>query len=171
MMRHAIALLGLAFAFTVTAGEPPPTCREDARVEYNDPADPAFGYARNGRKVVLGAIDWDSTKQESVKDLEKNWSLHRTRWYIQTVPDTMRPGPWTTNVYVLGRGGSDRPLHIRVDDHKAGGVKLKWINENLLFVEVWWGTLGATDYILDIENKKWLYAMDANFTEVHAQCD
>jgi hypothetical protein len=145
--------------------------REDAHIQYTDLAVDRFHKVTIGAKVVLGAIDWDSANQEGVKDLKRILAPQRTHWYIQTEPDTMHEGPWSTDVYVFGRGRSDRPLHIHVDGHASGGVRPKWISDNLLFIRVWWGRLGATDYILDIEQQKWLYAMDADFSEIQDQCE
>ena len=157
-------MLSMAIS-TLSAESQSPPCREGARVQYTDPADDRWHKSAIGAKVALGAIDKDSAALRAVKDLKSNWSPQNTRRYVQTEPDTMQEGPWSTDVYVFGRRQSDRILQVHIDGHTSGGVRPKWINDNLLFIEVWWGRLGATDYILDIEHQKWMYSMDADFSE------
>ncbi len=91
-------LMLLVTTSTFSAEAQPPMCREGAHVQYTDPAIDTFQNAANGAKVVLDSVDWNSVKQESVKDLKKTWAPQRTHWYIQTEPDTMREGPWSNDL-------------------------------------------------------------------------
>ncbi len=64
-----------------------------------------------------------------------------------------------------------RLLKLRVVDHASGGVQVQWLNEKLLFVEVWWGRIASTDLILDVSTKTFLYREMAEYGEMVQPCD
>jgi hypothetical protein len=48
-------------------------------------------------------------------------------------------------------------LELTFVDESNGGVKVEWLNEKLLFGQVWWGRIYSTDFILDVEQGKFIY--------------
>jgi hypothetical protein len=100
---------------------------------------------------------------------EKVFSPQRTRWLIEILPDTMKPGPWTARVY-LGGGETGPDEELRFVDEENGGADLRWLNEKLIFGEVWWGRIYATDFIFDVEQHKFIYREMAHFGELMEPC-
>jgi hypothetical protein len=43
-------------------------------------------------------------------------------------------------------------------------VRPRWINDKLVFLEVWWGRIRATDMMLEVERAKWIYMQDADYS-------
>lgn len=104
-----------------------------------------------------------------ISSKDKIFSTQHTRWLIEALPDTMKPGPWTTRVYV-GAGGSAPDVELRLIDETKGGVSARWLNEKLIFGEVWWGRIYATDFIFDVEQQKYVYREMAHFGELMEPC-
>jgi hypothetical protein len=81
----------------------------------------------------------------------------------------MKPGPWTTRVYV-GRTDSAPEVELRFIDETNGGVSAHWLNEKLIFGEVWWGRIYATDFMFDVEQNKFVYREMAHLGELMQPC-
>lgn len=64
---------------------------------------------------------------------------------------------------------SEKDYLIKVSLNKLHGIKQKWINEKLLFIQPWWGRIAATDIIYDVENEKIVYIED--LTDGHIAFD
>ncbi len=52
---------------------------------------------------------------------------------------------------------SEKKYLIKISFDKLHGIKEKWVNEKLLFIQPWWGRIKATDIIYDVENEKIVY--------------
>ncbi len=81
-------------------------------------------------------------------------------WLVEEDPDTMRDGPWKTHLYIFDNSDTNHCAHVELIDHVSGGVKHTWLNDKILFVEVWWGHAGWTDFILNTETCKIIYMED-----------
>ena len=81
-------------------------------------------------------------------------------WLKEIDPDTSRPGPWKTQLYVLNNNDTNHCLRVELTDHVSAGVKHKWINDEILFVEVWWGHVAFSDFILNAWTGEILYMRD-----------
>lgn len=55
---------------------------------------------------------------------------------------------------------SEKDYLIKISFNKLHGIKEKWINEKLLFIQPWWGRIAATDIIYDVEKEKVVYVED-----------
>lgn len=131
-----------------------------ARVQYT-PFDDSY----SGRIQINSLRSSDAQPATS----DKIHSPQGTRWLIQILPDTMKPGPWTTRVY-MGAGPSGPDVELRFVDDAYGGVNVRWLNEKLIFGEVWWGRIYATDFIFDVEQRKFIYREMAHFGEMMEPC-
>jgi hypothetical protein len=60
-----------------------------------------------------------------------------TRWLVQSQPDFMKDGPWTTTV-IIG-DGHGAFLQLVFPNRGNGGVSSEWLNEKLLFLRIWLG--------------------------------
>jgi hypothetical protein len=101
---------------------------------------------------------------------ERKFSPQRDRWLVQTRPDSTRPGPWTTTI-VIGTSHHGKASKLSLIDHTSGGVRVQWLNEKLLFVQVWWGRIVSTDLVLDAEHRTFLYQERANYGAFTEPCE
>ena len=131
-----------------------------ARVQYTP-----FDESYSGRIHIKASIASDIRPSSE----KKVFSTQHTRWLVEVVPDTMKPGPWTTRVYV-GADDSDPNVELSFVDESNGGVDARWLNEKLIFGEVWWGRIYATDFIFDVEQRKFSYREMAHFGELMEPC-
>ena len=147
------------------AGTSDTECREYDEVYYEKPDEYSLS------RINLKKLDVDSKLPSSVSGASKQLSPQGTKHYIIQSPDFMKPGPWNTEIYVLGNRAEPVKLTITFLDHGNGGVSAKWLNEKLLFVQVWWGRIVSTDLILDVDSSKWLYSQNANYGNIIMPCD
>ena len=133
--------------------------RSELRVQYS-----AFDKSYESRMVVRFPPGSSSELPTGKKDR----SPQGTRWQIAVLPDTMKPGPWTTHVY-LGSGANPEIELVFVDETN-GGVGIKWLNEKLLYGQVWWGRIHSTDFIFDVEQRKFVYREMAHYRELIEPC-
>ena len=68
-------------------------------------------------------------------------------------------------------GNKARPFHLRIGftDYMPG-VRVKWINEKLLWLQAWRGRIASTDAILDVDTGKFLYEEDASYGSFIVPC-
>jgi hypothetical protein len=84
---------------------------------------------------------------------EKNYSPNKAYWFVVDSPDTMKPGPWSTEIRVFNE--RDSIIKIELVDHAATYVtSIRWVNEKLLYVQLWWGRILGTYFIFDVEKEK-----------------
>ncbi len=89
-------------------------------------------------------------------------------WQVVVEPDTTKAGPWNTSIYL----GSDSNKEIwkltYLDEIGAGGAR--WLNEKLVYGEVFWGRVYATEFILDLQQHKFIYREMANYGAATEPC-
>jgi hypothetical protein len=106
-----------------------------------------------------------------VRGLGPTDSPQGTAAFFLGTPTTTEPGPWSTTVYIRGNAARPISLAVRFSDHGSGGVRAQWLNEKLLFLQVWRGRIVSTDLILDIETQKFVYQESANYAVLILPCD
>ena len=149
------SVTGLVFA---TSPQNLPKCGA-ARVNY---AQFDESYAS---KFLLEAF---AGSKNSLPAGEKVYSPQHTQWLIEQAADYMRPGPWTTHFY-FARANSQPDLVLTVLDH-GNTIDVRWLNEKLLYGQVWWGRIYSTDFILDVETRKFVYREMAQYSELIEPC-
>jgi hypothetical protein len=90
-------------------------------------------------------------------------SPHGTARLLVDKADMMKAAPWTTRVYVVTHSPVANGVILTVRDHGNGGVRATWLNEKLVFLQVWWGRIRSTDLVLDVGLGKWIYAENADY--------
>jgi hypothetical protein len=123
--------------------------------------------ASYGDKITLSEIK-DSPGPLAEKS--KKRSPQGTRYVLLQDADFNRPGPWMTTLFVGGVGRNGRLLRLSFTDHGSGGVQVRWLNEKLLFIEVWWGRIASTDLILDVDSATFLYKEMAEYGDMIQAC-
>ncbi len=158
-------LLACALAATPVAGQDRSPCPELDLVRYA----PARQLLRD--RIVIESGTGVGGRFPPSRRFEEVSSPQRTAHALVSPPDFDRPGPWTTVVAV--RGNQARPLEllITVADHGSGGVHLRWLNEKLIWLRVWWGRVVASELLLDVETAKELYHEESDLRDVVLDCE
>jgi hypothetical protein len=82
---------------------------------------------------------------------EKDFSPNKGYWYGIYMPDTDVPCPQDGIIYIH----VERDYSLRVVFRGcAARPKVNWINEKLLYVEVWWSDILGSYLILDVEREQ-----------------
>jgi hypothetical protein len=105
-------------------------------------------------RIALAKADVDR-----LAELPKE-STNSSSRLVEEDPDTMHDGSWKTTLYIVDDVDTNHCVRVELTDHKSGGVKHEWLNDKILFVEVWWGRIAYTDFILNIETLRFLYIED-----------
>ena len=138
-------------------------CREYDHVLYSAVAPSALDRI----SVRQGLGDRERLSSSGAK---RQSSPHGTASFVMLEPDTTKPGPWNTTIAITGNQA--RPLHLVIDvrDHRAGGVRPKWLNEKLLWVQAWRGRIISTDLVLDVETGSVVYQEEADYNSLILPC-
>jgi hypothetical protein len=144
--------------------QPVPTteCPEYDRVTYSPPGRDWPG------SIVVENRSAEPARVEQRGRLER--SPHGTAAFILREPDTTQAGPWTTVIDVFGNQARPVHLRIRLTDHLSGGVRVRWLNEQLLWIQMWRGRVVSTDMILDVETARFVYERDADYNRLIVPC-
>jgi hypothetical protein len=112
--------------------------------------------AETMRQIKIDQIYLTKDQLGKLNALPKSLSQNSVRWIVEEKPDTMRNGPWNTELYIFARDQTNRCLHLALLDNN-GRVDHAWLNDKMLFVEVWFGRIAWTDFILDAETHRFVY--------------
>ena len=159
-----LAMLMAAFQSPTPTPFPvnPPVC-EDRMVAYA----PLGDHSRAHIALERGS----AATRPPIGAGERQASPQGTRWLIVVEPDFTRPGPWDTTLAVFGNPTGGEMLRVSFSDHGSGGVRTTWLNEKLLFVQVWWGRIVSSDLVLDVERGALLHAEDADLAAFLGPCE
>jgi hypothetical protein len=152
------ALLGMSGVNSPAGPTTPPEEWHDYdRVAYSQAPPEAL------REITVTPLRTEVPGTPELAGLPAHRSAHSTAFYVMRHPDTTHPGPWTTTIYVFGNKA--RPLHLKIEatNHISAGVRASWINEKLLWLQVWRERIVSTDLILNIETAQFLYGEEANY--------
>jgi len=159
------ALAALAFAVWICiqicqAQQPQPSLAcDDRQVLYHAP-DSEFD---RRIKIVM-------SKERAPEASKKEISPQGTHYVVHEEPDFRNARPWTSNVVVGRAHVEDKIIKISFIEHGNGGVQTYWINDKLLFLQVWWGRLLSTDLVLDVDQGVFLYREEAYYGEMIQPC-
>jgi hypothetical protein len=79
---------------------------------------------------------------------------------VEERPDWTRDGPWNTRLYIFNSADTNRCVRVELLDHAAYEVRHTWLNAKMLFVEVPWGHIAWTDFVLDTKTLRFAYIED-----------
>jgi hypothetical protein len=153
MKLKAFVLLAVTVAISAVALAQDASCK-DGKVEYSNPTE-----------HILKQITLSSDPVPFPKEMKQDSSPSETRWMITVSPDYRKPGPWNTTLIIGDRSTGEPFLKAEFRDH-GNAFTARWLNEKLIFIEVWWGRIAASDLILDVENKKFIYNQLAHYGEI-----
>lgn len=91
------------------------------------------------------------THTKITNDIEKHhYSDNKAYWFSLVKPDQMQSGPWSTIIKIFNE--RDYLINIKLTDH-IWNAKVKWVNEKLIYIEVWWGRVLGSYLIYDVEKE------------------
>jgi hypothetical protein len=104
-------------------------------------------------------------------DAKRNLSPQQTRWFVEEDPDySSTAKPWDTIIYIGNASSESAFLKVSVLDH-GNTFSAHWINDQLIFVQVWWGHIASGDLILDIDSGTFIYDRLANYGQLGEPCE
>jgi hypothetical protein len=164
-LMSGLVVLGALPQPAAAAGLGPSMCPELDLVQYAEPRELL-------RERVVIESQTDSAGRMGVhRRFEEMRSPFRTARALVSPPDFKQNGPWTTVVAIRGNQVRDLELLITIRDHGSGGVKLRWLNEKLLWFKVWWGRVIATEIVLDVETGEFIYFEEADYVRIALDCE
>ncbi len=83
---------------------------------------------------------------------EKTFSPNKAYWFAVSTQDFRKEGPWLTTIQIFNE--RDYSIRIEIRDHNNWEIKPKWVNEKLLYVEVWWGRILGSYFLFDVEDER-----------------
>ncbi|UCD75699.1 MAG: hypothetical protein JSV91_02055 [Phycisphaerales bacterium] len=125
------------------AGWHTPPDRWDGPRVYHRPLDPDYA-----ARFALGRLE--TIDQPEKRELSPNGAY----WYGVMEDDRTQPGPWHAKVVVY----NERDYHLDLTVHDYRHIKARWVNEKLLYVELWWGRILGTCLVVDVESEKIIHA-------------
>ncbi len=86
-----------------------------------------------------------------------------SRAFVEVDPDYRSTRePWNTSLYITDPEGQSPSLKAVFLDHGNTFIA-SWINDELIFVQVWWGRFGSSDLIHDTTSGHWIYNKFAHY--------
>jgi hypothetical protein len=144
-----LVLSGVLFGCSTTDN----SSRRDI-VSYSKPSSESL------QKIKIERISLTGDQLAKLASLPKDKTEFGSRWLLKEKPDTMRDGPWSTRLYIFNSTDTNQCVQIELLDHASYDVRHIWLNEKMLFVEVCWGRIAWTDFILDTETLRFAYIED-----------
>lgn len=90
-------------------------------------------------------------------DGETILSPNGLRAYWAVFPDFTQESPWSTVVYVADTDKAGEAIRVTIDRHANVTPVVRWINDELLYLQVWWGRIAASDLVFDVVGGEFIY--------------
>jgi hypothetical protein len=132
---------------------------DDARVVYT-PLDKAYS-----QRIIFKSV---SDSENPPENARKEYSPQRNMWMAVAEADISKPGPHNTNIY-YGSNANEEVWKLTFIDYV--GDPPKWLSEKLVFGQVWWGRIYATEFVIDLQQHKFLYREMANYGAMTEPCE
>ena len=170
LVLTAIISIQMLHASRASSAPPAPTVAGSADCRDLDEVTYSKARSEGLRKIDIISLRADADELSKLTGLRRQRSLQGTKTLLMRSADFTHPGPWDTTLYIFGNRARPVRLRITFHDHGNGGVFPQWLNEHLLFAEVWWGRIASTDLIIDVGTSKIIYAEDADYGMVGMPC-
>ncbi len=97
-------------------------------------------------------VQRDSTQ---ISTSDTVWSANRAYYFSSSHPHAVEWHSPCTRVLVY----NERPyiIHMSFVDDPRYDPDVRWINEKLLYIEVWWGRVLGSAFIYDVEKEQIIY--------------
>ena len=156
-MNHFSIVLCLGLSACASQSFAPSHSSTQPLVSYSKPSPDSL------QKIRIERVSLTDVQFRELATLPKTTAEFGSRWLVERRPDTMRPGPWTTRLYIFDAADARHCVLVELTDHASYDVQRTWLNDKMLFVRVSWGRIVCTDFVLDTETTRFAYAEDANY--------
>lgn len=158
-------ILTLAFA-SAHAAEPLMNCRDQA-VQYSE----HNALSLEGHVSVRSLPQRpDRVLKERYKDFTPEADQQTVAFNRVVVADTMQPGPYSNVIDVFSTRGPVVAWRIEISEI-GDNARLRWINDDLLFIQAWRGRIVSTDLIFEVSSGRFVYAREANYGMLVEPCE
>jgi hypothetical protein len=96
-------------------------------------------------------------------------SIQGTRELRELTDAPVRGGSMESSLRIIDVPAQKEILEISISDLDQAPVA-RWINEKLLFIEIWWGRFVSSDLIVNVETGQVMYHEQASYHDV-SRCD
>jgi hypothetical protein len=139
------------------------SARPDA-VLYSKPSSESL------QKIKIERISLTGEQLAKLSLLPKDKAEFNSRWLVEEKPDTVRDEQWNTRFYILNSINTNQCVRVELLDHASYDVRHAWLNDKMLFVEVYWGRIAWTDFVLNAETLRFAYIEDGfDYTMIEQQ--
>lgn len=107
---------------------------------------------------------WTQVRNYQTDGDDWNWpSRTKIEHIVATKPDLVTLSPNGTYYFAVSKSApgqsvlifSEKEDMVRISFSDAKGLTdVKWVNERLLYMRVWWGRVAATDLLFDVEKER-----------------
>jgi hypothetical protein len=132
---------------------------DDARVVYT-PFDKIYS-----RRIIFKSV---SDTEDPPQNARKEYSPQRNMWMAVVEAAISKSGPHNTNIY-FGSNANEEVWKLTLVNYV--GDAPKWLSEKLVFGQVWWGRIYTTEFILDLQQHKFMYMEMANYEAMAEPCE
>ena len=142
-------------------------CASQSLAPSHSSTQPPVSYSKPSpdslQKIKIERVSLTDEQFRELATVPKTTAEFGSRWLVEHRPDTMRPGPWTTRLYIFDAADARHCVRVELTDHASYDVQRTWLNDKMLFVRVSWARIVCTDFVLDTETTRFAYAEDANY--------
>lgn len=165
-MRLSASLMIILGAAGVGANEPMLNCNDQV-VRYAAPAT-----AQLEKQITVTPLPQPQGSILEERDPEFHpHSPQQTAAFNRVhTADRMKPGPYSNTIDVMSTRGDPIAWRIQIVELRDN-ARLHWLNEELLFMQLWWGRILSTDLIFELGTGRFIYAKEANYGLLIQPCE
>lgn len=165
-MRALIICTAIVTLSGASAGEPLMRCDQQT-VTYSAPSSVPIDQhiritpvSQNSRAVLAG---------RDVRSITES-PQQTAAFHHAYVADTMKPGPYRNSIEIYSTKGPALAWRIEIDEIRDN-VQPRWLNDDLIFMQVWWGRILSTDLIFELSTGRFVYAKEAHYGMLIEPCE
>lgn len=154
--------LMLAPIGTASANEPLLSCKDDVYVSYESP----HTVSLKGRVAITKLTNRPKSVPEPTERSDSPYSPQQTAAFVLAAK---QPESRNNVIHVFTVTGPLYAWRISFQDPRQN-VTTKWINEDLIFLQVWWGRIVSTDLLFQLSSGTFIYEQEANYGSMVQPC-
>lgn len=131
-------LLGV-FVISITIGSVPDTSSWKEPRNFHQPFDESFS-----KRLTIEIVPLHKPSDQAI------YSPNKDYWFVQEAHEEGK------DQFIISTTESGIRLTL-LDRYPNFDPEIRWINEKLLFIRVYWGRVMGSDYIFDVETGKIIY--------------
>lgn len=163
---YSTAVLTLSITATSSAFTNNLSSCEEQSVQYTAPS----GVISKEQLTIIKTKSPKNWKAKGFAHRETSSPNSDAAFFYLSQPDLTKSGVKNTSMLIYGKRTSPYAWRINIRHHHNTEVKPQWINDELLFLQVWWGRSLSTDAILHAPSGRFIYLQEANYASFNEPC-